>query len=344
MKKRLAAIILGIGLMASVTGCGKDTLSNEMVSIKEYEGLKVETVAAVEVTEEDVNESIAYTMQALASEYAEEYGIKDRAAEDGDTVLIDYSGKLDGVQFEGGTAEKQTLQLGSDTFIDGFEDAIIGHKPGETFDINVTFPEDYGNEELNGQDVVFTIVFHSILPTEITDEIATALNGEEITVEEYKAQVKADLEVSNEETAVADYENSVYLAFLDNCEMKEYPEEELEQWKQIMEDSYGMYASYYGVETDEFLQMYYGTTVEQLAKEQILFKYAVELVAEEEGMTLSLEDYEKAVEEQAIEFGYESAEEYEAAYNEYYGEDYLKSYILQEKVMSWLVDNSVAVE
>ncbi len=344
MKKRLLAIILGISMMASITGCGGNALSNEMVSIEKYEGLKVEAVDTVEVTDKEVDESIAYTMEVTAAEYADEYGIKDRAAQDGDTVFIDYSGKLDGVQFEGGTAEKQTLKLGSNSFIDGFEDAIIGHKPGETFDINVTFPENYGNEELNGQDVVFTIVFHSIVPTEITDEIASILMGEDITVEEYKAQVKEDLEVSNEETAVADYENAVYRAFLENCKMKEYPEDELEQWKQVMEDSYSMYASYYGMETDEFLQAYYGTTAEELAKEQILFKYAVELVAEEQGMTLSLEDYEKAIEEQAIEFGYESAEEYEKAYNEYYGEGYLKNYILQEKVMSWLVENSVTVE
>ena len=344
MKKRLLAILLGVGMMASLAGCGGNTISNEMVSIKEYEGLKVEKVAAVEVTDKEVDESIAYTMEVTAAEYADEYGIKDRAAKDGDTVFIDYSGKLDGVQFEGGTAEKQTLKLGSDSFIDGFEDAIIGHKPGETFDINVTFPENYGKEELNGQDVVFTIVFHSIVPTEITDEIASILMGEEITVEEYRAQVKEDLITSNEETAVADFENAVYMEFLENCEMKKYPEDELKQWSKVMEDSYSMYASYYGMETDEFLQMYYGTTIEKLAKEQILFKYAAELVAEEEGMTLSLEDYEKAIEEQAVEFGYDSAEEYEKAYNEYYGEGYLESYILQEKVMSWLVENSTTAE
>jgi hypothetical protein len=140
------------------------------------------------------------------------------------------------------------------------------------------------------------------------------------------------------------FENAVYMEFLENCEMKKYPEDELKQWSKVMEDSYSMYASYYGMETDEFLQMYYGTTIEKLAKEQILFKYAAELVAEEEGMTLSLEDYEKAIEEQAVEFGYDSAEEYEKAYNEYYGEGYLESYILQEKVMSWLVENSTTAE
>ena len=342
MKKKVLSLILGIAMVAALTGCGSSTISNDLVEVKDYKELKVESVEVAEVTDAEVEESIAYTMTVTAAEYAGEYGIKDRAAADGDTVFINYKGMLDGVAFEGGTAENQTLTLGSNTFIDGFEDAIIGHMPGESFDINVTFPEDYGNEELNGKAVVFTIDLHAIVPTEITDEIATATVGSEITVDEYKLQVKEDLEVSNEQTAQADYENAVYTAFLNNCKMDEYPEEELKNWIAIMEDSYGMYASYYGMETEEFLNTYYGTSCEELAKEQILFKYATELVAEEEGLTLSLEEYEKLATQEATNYGYESLEAYETSYEEYYGEGYLKSYILQNIVMEWLVNNSSA--
>lgn len=342
MKKKLLALILGISMMAALTGCGGNEVSNDLVTVKDYKGLKVESVEVAEVTDKEVEESIAYTLNVTAADYAEQYGIKDRAAADGDTVLINYKGMLDGVAFEGGTAEYQTLELGSNSFIDGFEDAIIGHMPGETFDIDVTFPENYGNEELNGQAVIFEIVFHAIVPTEITDEIASVIAGKEITVEEYKLQVKEDLQVSNEQTAKADYENAVYAAFLDNCEMKNYPKEELDKWIAIMEDSYSMYASYYGMETNEFLQMYYGTTTEAMAKEQILFKYAAEVVAENEGLTLSLEEYEQIAAEEAANFGYNSLEEYEKAYEEYYGEGYLESYILQNLVMEWLVNNSSA--
>ena len=342
MKKKLLAFIVGLSMVAALTGCGKSEISNDKVSIGQYKGLKVDAVTAQEVTEEDIENSIAYTLEVTATEYADECGIKDRAAKDGDNVLIDYSGKIDGVAFDGGTAEKQTLVLGSGSFIDGFEDAIIGHMPGETFDINVTFQEEYGNEELNGKDAVFTIVFHAIVPTELTDEIATALVGSATTVEEYKAIVKNDLEVSNASTAEAEFENAVYVAFLENCEMKEYPEDELEKWITFMEDSYSMYASMYGVDTDTFLQTYYGTTCEALAKEQILFKYATELVAEKEGISLSLEEYESLIAADAANYGYESVEAYEKAYDEYYGEGYLKSFILQEKVMDWLVENSIS--
>ena len=340
MKKKIFAFIMGMSMMAALVGCGKSGISNDVVSIEQYKGLKVQAPAAAEVTEAEINDSIAYTLQVTATQY----GIKDRAAQEGDTVIIDYEGKLDGVAFQGGTAQEQALTLGSGTFIPGFEEQIVGHMPGETFDINVTFPEDYGKEELNGQETVFTIVFHAIVPTEITDEIATALVGSETTVEEYKETVKKDLEKSNALTAESNYANAVYAEFVKQCEMKEYPEEELAKWTTIMESEYSMYASYQGMETDEFLMEYYGVTCEDLAKEQVCFANAAKLVAEEEGIELTLDEYDNLLTTQATNYGYETPEDYEKAYNESYGEGALKDYFLQEKVVQWLVENSVKVD
>ncbi len=340
MKKRILTFILGVAMMATLVGCGKDTLSNDKVSIENYKGLEVEAVESKEVTEAEIDESIAYTLQVTAGDY----GITDRAAANGDTVIIDYEGKLDGVAFQGGTAQEQALTLGSGQFIPGFEEQVVGHMPGETFDINVTFPENYGNEELNGKETVFTIVLHSIVPTEITDEIVTSLVGKEMTVEEYREVVRQDLEESNKLTAESNYANSVYSAFIKNCTLKDYAEEDLESWIQIMEDNYGAYAAYQGMETDEFLKQYYGVTCEDLAKEQLCFAYAAELVAEKEGITITLEEYDELLATQSANFGYESAEDYEKAYEESYGEGSLKDYFLQEKVVQWLVDNSVKVE
>lgn len=340
MKKKILALVLGMSMMLALAGCGESGISNDIVSIEQYKGLEVEAVATAEVTEEEINESIAYTLQVTATQY----GIKDRAAENGDTVIIDYEGKLDGVAFDGGTAQEQALELGSGTFIPGFEEQVVGHMPGETFDINVTFPEDYGSEELNGQETVFTIKLHAIVPTEITDEIATALVGSETTVEEYKETVKKDLEESNALTAESNYANAVYSEFVKQCEMKSYPEDELNTWIEIMENEYSLYAAYQGMETDEFLTEYYGVTCEDLAKEQVCFANAVELVAEEEGITLSLEEYDELLATQSANFGYESGEDYEAAYEEAYGEGSLREYFLQEKVVQWLVDNSVKVD
>lgn len=347
MKKKILALIMGISMMAAITGCGSDKdsnnggeISNDSIVISQYKGLEVEAVEAAAVTDEEIEASIQYTLQVTAGQY----GIKDRAAENGDTVIIDYVGKKDGVAFDGGTASDYALELGSGTFIPGFEEKIVGHKPGETFDIDVTFPEEYQSEDLAGQPVVFTITFDAIVPTELTDALATAIVGKETTVEEYKQIVKADLEVSNAETAEASFENAVWEAVIKNSEMKKYDEEELASWVSIMEESYGMYASFYGMETDEYLSTYYGVTVEELAKEQMCWENAVSLIAEKENLTVSLEEYEERLNTIATQYGYEDPAEYETAYEEAYGENGLADFFLQEKVMEWLVDNSVEVK
>ena len=344
MKKKLIAFLAGLSMLAALTGCGEKAVdpvaSNDVVAIEQYKGLEVKAVEPAEVTEEEIDASIEYTLQVTAAEY----GITDRAAEDGDTVIIDYEGKLDGVAFEGGTSQGYALGLGSGTFIPGFEEQIVGHMPGETFDINVTFPENYGNEELNGAETVFTIKLHSIVPTGLTDEIATALVGAATTVEEYRETVRADLEVSNQATAESDYINSVYAKFMENCTLKNVSDEEIEEWVKIVEESYSMYAAYAGMETDEYLKQYYGVTCEDLAKEQICFNNAIALVAETEGITLTLEEYDETVALQAANYGYEDPAEYEAAYDEAYGEGALQEYLLQEKVLNWIAENSVTVE
>ena len=327
-------------MVAALTACGEKNVSDEKVEITEYKGIEIEKVEPTEVTEEAINSDIEYTLQTVALEH----GIKDRAAVSGDTVIIDYVGKKDGVAFEGGTASDYALELGSGTFIPGFEDAIIGHKPGETFDINVTFPEEYQSEELAGQPVVFTITFDAIVPTELTDTLATAIVGSETTVEEYKQMVKESLTENNKQTAQSEFENKVWTEVVSNCTVKNYDKDELESWKKIMEETYGYYASMYNMETEEYLSTYYKTSVEELAKEQLRWKYAAELIAKNENLTLSLEEYDKQLGEIATAYGYEDSAEYEKGYEEMYGEGSLKDMFLQQKVMKWLVDNAVEVE
>mgnify|MGYP000361561996 FL=1 len=128
----------------------------------------------VEVTDTDVEDSINSTLQTKSTQN----DITDRPAQEGDVVTIDYEGKKDGVAFDGGTAQDQQLELGSGSFIDGFEDGIVGHNIGETFDLNLTFPEDYKSEDLAGQAVVFTVTLDKIsevIVPELTDELVAEL-------------------------------------------------------------------------------------------------------------------------------------------------------------------------
>lgn len=171
----------------------KDLIVEVSVEIKpevvlgEYKGLEIEAVPD-EVSDEMIDNEIDKQRHLNARHI----NIDDRAAEDGDKVNIDFEGKVDGVAFEGGSAEDQELELGSGSFIPGFEEAIVGHEIGETFDIDVKFPEDYFNEELKGKDAVFTITLNSIaveeLP-EVDDEFIKDIS-EFDTVDEYKADLK----------------------------------------------------------------------------------------------------------------------------------------------------------
>ena len=156
------------------------------VVLGDYKGLEIEAVPD-EVSDEMIENEIDKQRHLNARHI----NIDDRTAEDGDKVNIDFEGKVDGEVFEGGSAEDQELELGSGSFIPGFEEAIVGHEIGETFDIDVKFPEDYFNEDLKGKDAVFTITLNSIaveeLP-EVDDEFIKDIS-EFDTVEEYKADL-----------------------------------------------------------------------------------------------------------------------------------------------------------
>ncbi len=157
------------------------------VVLGEYKGLEIEAVPT-EVSDEMIDNEIDKQRHLNARRI----NIDDRAAEEGDKVNIDFVGKVDGVAFDGGTAEDQELELGSGSFIPGFEEGIVGHEVGDEFDIEVSFPEDYHSEELKGKDAVFSITLNSIaveeLP-EVDDEFIKDIS-EFDTVDEYKEDLK----------------------------------------------------------------------------------------------------------------------------------------------------------
>lgn len=338
MKKRVLALLVGACMMASLAGCGSKEISNDKITIKQYEGLEVEKVTPIEVTEETIDASIQSTLEA----YSTRIEITDRPVQDGDVVTIDYLGKVDGVAFEGGTAEGAELEIGSNTFIDGFEEKIIGHSLNETFDIDVTFPEGY-NEELGGKAAVFTITLHKIeekqLP-ELTDEFVQEISDTATTVEEYREQERASQTLNNEQTAQQSLEQLVWQALIENCVIDKYPEDKLEEVKANVTSQYTNVAAMYGVTEEELVEQVYGVTVEEMAKNLIKQEYAVELIAEKEGLTLTLEGYEKGLAEFAEQYGYDDPAEFE----EMIGEEELKKAILQKNVGQWLIDNCVQVE
>lgn len=183
------------------------------VEISEYKGITVDR-EAVNVTEEDILKEIDLTRERNARMLT----VEDRAAEDGDTAVIDFEGFVDGVAFEGGKGENHSLRLGSGSFIPGFEDQVIGHKTGEEFDINVTFPEEYGAENLAGKAAVFKIKLREIKVKELPvldDEFVKDVS-EFNTVDEYKEDVKKHLTERREAQEDNKVENALINALLEN--------------------------------------------------------------------------------------------------------------------------------
>ena len=164
MKKRLFAGLLA-GTMLLTACAGNTGIETDEIKISCYKGVEIEEVEKpAEITDEDVETAIQTTLEANATTTE----ITDRAVEEGDTVDINFVGKVDGEVFDGGSADNYSLVIGSGTFIDGFEDSIIGHNVGETFDWNGKFPEEY-NEELAGKDCVFTITVNAITLEEVPE-------------------------------------------------------------------------------------------------------------------------------------------------------------------------------
>ena len=248
------------------------------VTLGEYKGIKVEK-ATVEVTDEDIDAEL----KKVQDQNSRMVTVEDRAVEDGDTVNIDYAGSIDGVAFEGGTAVGQPLVIGSHTFIDNFEEQIIGHNIGDEFDVNVTFPAEYHAEELAGKPAVFHVKVNSItkkeLP-EINDEFAQDVS-EFDSLDAYKEDIKAKLLEKKEAEAKAAKEDKVVETIVANATM-EIPDAMLATQQAQMADEFAQRLSYQGLQIEQYFQftgLNQETFLEQM-KPQALKRIQTRLVLE----------------------------------------------------------------
>ena len=254
------------------------------------------------VKDEDVEDDL----KRLQDRNSRMVDVKDRAVEDGDSVVIDYSGSVDGVKFDGGTAEKQTLVIGSKTFIPGFEEQIIGMNIGDERDINVKFPEEYHAENLKGKDAVFAIKLHEIkkkeLP-EITDEwIKEAIGAE--SVEAYKAETKARMEKSNAERADRELEDEIVKKVAETSDV-EIPDAMIENQIDRMVQEMEYRLSYQGLKLADYLK-YLGKSMDDMrndyraqATDLVKSQLVIEAIIEKEEIAATDEDVELKVEEMA---------------------------------------------
>lgn len=320
---------------------------SDYVTLGEYKGVEVE-VPSVEVTDEEVEEKV----QSLLSYYATTNDITEGTVEEGHTVNIDYTGYINDVQFDGGTATGASLTIGSNSFIDGFEDGLIGVNVGDTVTLNLQFPDPYlNNPDYAGKDVVFEVKVNSIQETvlpELTDAFI-AENTTYTTVDEYKAALRENLESSKEDDIKSDKLNDVWSIIIENCEVIAYPEELVAQYQDEMNDYYTQIATnYFNTTLEEYVTSNGSTMeefneiVEEYGKSSAISELIAIGIAEKEGIEVSddeLNEYVDSLLEEGSVSNFETAEEI----IDYYGESYLKLSLKFQKVLEYVEEQAVEV-
>ena len=285
MKKKLAMLVAGT-LAASMllSGCSSNDASNDYVTVGGYKGIEVDDVKEpAEVTDDDVNNYI----EAVRNQYATSEQITDRGVIAGDTVNIDFVGKMNGEAFDGGSSEGYDLKIGSGSFIDGFESGLVGHKAGETVTLDLTFPSDYEKTDLAGQPVTFTVKINKVSrPAEMTwdkltdDYVADNFSSQYglTTVKDFKDRVNDSMQ-SQLDVAV----QKAYLEKLVEESEVTLPDGLLDKRIEKTMNSYETTCQQYGMTVDDYIQNYYGKTVDEYKeslKEDLTTSLKEELVLE----------------------------------------------------------------
>ena len=323
---------------------GKDLIFTAVVQTKpevklgKYKGIELKKVE-YNVSDKDIEHELGH----LAEKNARLINVEDRPVENGDTTIIDFEGFVDGVAFEGGKGENHELVIGSNTFIPGFEEQIIGMKIDEEKDINVKFPEEYFSEELKGKDATFKIKLHEIKKKEmpkIDDEFAKD-TSEFDTLDELKASIKEKLEEENERKAKYETEDNAIKAVCDNVEV-EIPsgmiDDELEQMVKEMDAR----LQYQGMKFDQYLKLI-GKTMEDFKKENeeqaktsVKTKLVLEAIIKAEKIEADEETINLKLKEMSELYG---KKEEELKQNENFM-NYIKDSIKNEKVIDFIINNA----
>ena len=277
------------------------------ITVGEYKGLKAEKVIA-KVEDSEIDAQI----NAMADRNSRMVEVTDRAAKMGDTVVIDFEGFKDGVAFDGGKAEGHSLELGSGSFIPGFEEQLVDHNIGDEFDITVTFPEEYGAEDLAGKEAVFKIKLHEIkvreLP-EIDDEFAKDVS-EFDTLADLKADLKAKALERKQKVAEEEMENDLVSQIVDSIQ-GEIPEAMFENRLNQSVEEYAYRLQSQGLDLQTYLK-YTNSTIEDFKKSfrpqaegQVKFRLALEKIVELEKIVAEEKDIEEQFEKMAKDYGME---------------------------------------
>ena len=308
------------------------------LTLGNYKGLSAEEKIVILTDEEFEAEFAAYIAGIPLYEK-----ITDRPAAKGDTVIMDYVGKLDGVAFEGGTAQGQSIELSENSgYIDGFADGLIGVTPGTTVDLTLTFPTDYHATDMAGKTVVFTVTLHYIqggtITPEATDAFITEFTGGDYTsVDAFRAFYREYLDTEATQTAHDNALSALWSAVFENTTFHQIPAEQTSYYYEQLKAQYQSYAASYGLSYETILSLYgltdegLKTQAEGYAKQDLVF-YAL---VRAEGLAVTEEEYLVGLSGYALNAGVDAAE-----LEAYYGKEYITESLLWDEMMEMLYTNA----
>ena len=310
---------------------------DKLVTLGEYKGLKL-TKEITEVRDEDIDDAVA---DALENTYVE----VDRPAENGDTVNIDYVGTMEGEEFEGGSDTGFDLQLGSHSFIDGFEDGLVGAKKGDLVTLDLTFPKNY-TEELSGKAVQFKVTVNKVQTTskEISEEWVKA-NTEFESVEDYRRDIRVKLETQNNTDAEDTMEGEAWKMVLENSEVNEYPEEVVQYGRYYYDQLLKSYCQQSGITLEQYMEAKnmtaddykeMQTAYAQSMAGQLLIMAAIEKA---EGISAEDQQYQESLKELIEASGVD-----EDTFFSYYERFSVEQSLMLERINKIIVDNAVVTE
>lgn len=372
MKKKLVMVLMAVMVAtAALGGCGQKSATTDSsvsaeeekdveisakellkatdykvekyVKLNDYMNMTVELSKDYTVSDADIQSYIEYLMSMYPS-----YEVSDKkTVESGDVVNIDYVGKIDGEEFSGGSATGQHLEIGSGSFIDGFEDGLIGKNVGETVELNLTFPEDYtNNTDLAGKAVVFTVTINSIdtkkemVYDDLTDEYVSENFGNSgiSTVDDLKSQVSSVLEKRNYSSKMTEIQSGVLQKLLDECEvtlpdglLDQRITEYKERVNNAVEKSGKSFEDYMGMSEDDFNNQVSDYIEESLKQELIL-----EAVVKDMDLSVSQKNFEEFVDSYVSSYNIADRDTF---YKEYGGEDYIRLSYAENQALSKIMES-----
>lgn len=320
----------------------------EYVTLGDYKNLTVAVTPKTEYSEEELEAFVSTYFFNDAAYIAAEDFLTEGVVAEGDVVLMDYEGKLDGVAFDGGTATDATLGIGSGSFIDGFEDGLIGVNVGETVDLNLTFPEVYtNNPDLAGKEVVFTVTVKGVAP--LVDEMIAAMGIEGYTtVDDYKNAVKLSVVYNNESAYYEELNTAICEALLEISTINKLPESIYENQKTLVIEQVAAEAAAYGVDGDTYTQAYMGMNLadyavgvaEAYTSQAVLFQ----AIANAEGIAPTDEDVDTFVTDYVANNGAASGIDSVETFYEYNTREDVKNLLLQDKVITFLTEHATITD